>query len=39
MLISSHERSDFGSLVETSGAEGFVSKADLSAAALEALLR
>ena len=39
VLISSHERADFGSLVETSGARGFVSKADLSAAALEALLR
>jgi DNA-binding NarL/FixJ family response regulator len=39
VLISSHERTDFGSLVETSGARGFVSKADLSAAALEALLR
>lgn len=39
VLISSRERTDFGSLVETSGAKGFVSKADLSAAALEALLR
>ncbi len=39
MLISSHERADFGSLVENSGARGFVSKSDLSAAALEALLR
>ena len=38
VLISSHERSDFGSLIDASGAEGFVSKADLSAAALEALL-
>lgn len=39
VLISSRERSDFGSLIETSGAEGFVSKSDLSGAALEALLR
>jgi DNA-binding NarL/FixJ family response regulator len=39
VLISSHERADFGSLVDTSGARGFVSKADLSPAALEALLR
>ena len=39
VLISSHELADLGSLVETSGARGFVSKADLSAAALEALLR
>src|SRR5262245_66244150 len=35
VLISSHERADFGSLVDSSGALGFVSKADLSAAALE----
>ncbi len=39
VLISSHERSDFGSLIDTSGAEGFVSKAELSGATLEALLR
>jgi DNA-binding NarL/FixJ family response regulator len=39
VLISSRDRADFGSLVEASGARGFVSKADLSAAALEALLR
>jgi DNA-binding NarL/FixJ family response regulator len=39
VLISSHERADFGSLVENSGARGFVSKGDLSAAALEELLR
>ena len=39
VLISSHDQADFGSLVETSGALGFVSKADLSAAALEELLR
>ena len=39
VLTSSHERADFGSLVETSGARGFVAKSDLSAAALEELLR
>jgi DNA-binding NarL/FixJ family response regulator len=39
VLISSHDRTDFGSLVETSGARGFVAKSDLSAAALEALLQ
>lgn len=38
VLISSHERVDLGSLIEASGARGFVSKADLSAAALEELL-
>lgn len=38
VLISSRDGADFGSLVETSGARGFVSKADLSPAALEALL-
>jgi DNA-binding NarL/FixJ family response regulator len=38
VLISSHERADLGSLVEASGARGFVAKADLSAAAVEALL-
>jgi DNA-binding NarL/FixJ family response regulator len=39
VLISSLERSDFGSLVDTSGARGFVSKGDLSTEALEALLQ
>jgi DNA-binding NarL/FixJ family response regulator len=39
VLISSHERDDLGSLVDASGARGFVSKADLSASSLEALLR
>ena len=39
VLISSHELADLGSLVESSGARGFVSKANLSAAALEELLR
>jgi DNA-binding NarL/FixJ family response regulator len=38
VLISSRDLADFGSLVETSGARGFVSKGDLSPAALEALL-
>ena len=38
VLISSHDRSDFGSLVESSGARGFVTKGDLSPAALEAVL-
>jgi DNA-binding NarL/FixJ family response regulator len=38
ILISSRDRSDFGSLIEASGARGFVSKADLSPAALEELL-
>jgi DNA-binding NarL/FixJ family response regulator len=39
VLTSSHDRSDFGSLIEDSGASGFVPKADLSAASLEDLLR
>jgi hypothetical protein len=38
VLISSRDRADFGSLVENSGARGFVSKGDLSADALEELL-
>ena len=38
VLISSHDGADFGSLVETSGARGFLPKSDLSPAALEALL-
>lgn len=38
VLVSSRERSDYGSLVEQSGARGFVSKAELSGAALERLL-
>jgi two-component system response regulator DegU len=38
ILISSRERSEYGSLIETSGADGFVSKADLSGEALERLL-
>lgn len=39
VLTSSRDLADYGSLVEKSGAEGFVSKAELSGAALEALLR
>ena len=38
VLVSSRERSAYGSLVETSGARGFVAKADLSRVALEELL-
>jgi DNA-binding NarL/FixJ family response regulator len=38
VLTSSHERADLGSLVESSGARGFVPKMELSAGALEALL-
>lgn len=39
VLTSSRERSDFGGLVEGSGARGFVPKADLSGPALRALMR
>jgi DNA-binding NarL/FixJ family response regulator len=39
ILVSSREASDFGSLVESCGALGFVGKADLSGAALRALLK
>jgi DNA-binding NarL/FixJ family response regulator len=38
VLISVRDRSDYGSLVEQSGARGFVSKADLSGAVLAGLL-
>lgn len=38
VLISSREASDYGGRVDRSGARGFISKADLSARALEALL-
>jgi DNA-binding NarL/FixJ family response regulator len=38
VLVSSRDRADFGSLVEQSCARGFVSKAELSAGALEPLL-
>jgi DNA-binding NarL/FixJ family response regulator len=39
VLISSRDGSDFGPLVGRSGARGFVSKAELSGAALRALLQ
>ena len=38
VLTSSRDGSDFGPLVEQSGASGFVPKADLSGAALAALM-
>ena len=38
ILTSSRDASDFGPLVEASGALGFVAKGDLSGAALHALL-
>jgi DNA-binding NarL/FixJ family response regulator len=38
VLVSSRDGSDFGSLVEQSGARGFIPKAELSGAALSALL-
>jgi CheY-like chemotaxis protein len=38
VLVSSRDGSDFGSLVERSGARGFIPKAELSGAALSALL-
>ena len=38
ILISSRDPSDFGSLVTTSGARGFIPKADLSGDSLAALL-
>ena len=38
VLVSSRDRASYGSLVESSGARGFVSKGDLSAAALAGLL-
>jgi len=38
ILTSSRERTDFGDCVEASGARGFVHKADLSGAALTALV-
>jgi DNA-binding NarL/FixJ family response regulator len=39
VLVSSRDGSDFGALVERSGACGFVPKAELSGAAISALLR
>ncbi len=38
VLVSSRDGSDFGPLVERSGARGFISKSELSGAALLALL-
>ena len=38
VLVSSRDGSDFGPLVERSGARGFIPKAELSGAALAALL-
>jgi DNA-binding NarL/FixJ family response regulator len=38
VLVSSRDRSSYGSLIERSGARGFLSKADISGVALERLL-
>lgn len=38
VLISSHERSDFGDRLERTGARGFISKADLSPTAIADLV-
>lgn len=38
VLVSSRDASEYGSLVRTSGARGFIAKADLSGAALEEVL-
>ena len=38
VLISSRDRSTYGPLIETSGALGFISKSELTGAALERLL-
>jgi DNA-binding NarL/FixJ family response regulator len=38
ILVSSRDEDDFGSLIDESGARGFVQKGDLSGAALSALL-
>jgi DNA-binding NarL/FixJ family response regulator len=38
VLVSSRDRSEYGDLVGTSGARGFITKGDLSGAALERLL-
>ena len=38
VLVSSRDATDFGSLIETSGARGFVPKAELSGAAITTLL-
>ena len=39
VLVSSRDATDYGSLIESSGACGFVPKADLSGAAITSLLR
>ena len=39
VLVSSRDRSELGPLVERSGADGFIAKAGLSAAALERVVR
>jgi DNA-binding NarL/FixJ family response regulator len=39
VLVSSRDSGDYGSLADESGALGFIAKAELSGAALEALLR
>jgi DNA-binding NarL/FixJ family response regulator len=38
VLVSSRARSDYGSLIDASGARGFVSKEELSGASLDGLL-
>lgn len=37
-MVSSRSRSDYGGLVERSGAQGFIAKADLSGALVRAAL-
>jgi DNA-binding NarL/FixJ family response regulator len=39
VLVSSRDRSAYGSLIEASGARGFVTKGDISRATIEELLR
>ena len=39
VLVSSRDACDFGSLIEASGARGFIAKADLSGEAVTALLQ
>jgi len=39
VLVSSREAADYGAQIERSGARGFIGKADLSAHALEAVLK
>jgi DNA-binding NarL/FixJ family response regulator len=38
VMVSTHDRADYGALATASGARGFLSKMDLSATALEALV-